>query len=466
MTDKKDHRKYFFCGVGGSGMSALAYILSCTGYEVSGSDRSYDKGESADKFEALESTGIKLFPQDGSGLAKDTDILVVSSAIEDTIPDVRTAKELGVDIKLRAEVLAGLFNEQRGIGIAGTSGKTTVTGMVGFLLKEHGFDPTIMNGGVLVDALGSSGLGNAVVGDYGIFVAETDESDGSIDLFTPSIAVLNNIAEDHKSMDELRDHFRAYLDRAEEGAVVNLDDREAGRLKDVNPNTMTYGIDNAAADIHASYVKFEPCGVSFAVSDNISDKVTEVRLKVPGRHNVSNALAALTVGVMLGIPLDIGAEILSKFKGIRRRFDVIGEAGGVTVIDDFAHNPDKISATLSTLREFDGRLWVVFQPHGFKPMKMMRDGLVKVFIDKLDDDDTLIMPEIYYAGGTTVKDISSEDILNDVRQGGKQTAFFDKRSEIVPYLQENVANGDRVVVMGARDDTLTEFAGDILKAVS
>jgi len=461
-------KTYFFCGVGGSGMSALAYLLLCEGHVVYGTDRSYDRGQSLEKFNRLEKAGIRLCPQDGSAVSAAIDILVVSAAVEDSIPDIKAAHSLNIPIVTRAKILSELFNTQKGIAVGGTSGKATVTGMIGFLLKEYGLDPTVVNGGVPVNRLDAKeeGLGNAIVGETGLFVAETDESDGSIDLFVPSIAVLNNIAPDHKPMEELRTLFSAFLSRATQGAVINLDNEEVALLKDVSANVLTYGIENEEADLQASKLSYDPSGVSFLVTNHRDNSQAQTRLQVPGNHNVSNALAAIATGLMLGIPLEDSVKILSNFKGMKRRMEVIGKEKDITVIDDFAHNPDKIAATLTSLKEFNGRLWVIFQPHGFGPMKMMRNDLVQVFVRYLSDEDILLMPEIYYAGGSTVKDISSRDILRDIEAQGKQTHFFDKREDMIPYLRDHVREGDRIIVMGARDDTLTDFAKEILAAIS
>jgi UDP-N-acetylmuramate--alanine ligase len=188
-------------------------------------------------------------------------------------------------------------------------------------------------------------------------------------------------------------------------------------------------------------------------------------LKVPGRHNVANALAALAASSVADVPLRGAAAALAGFQGTRRRFETVGAAGGVTVIDDFAHNPDKITATLRTLHEKPGRVWAVFQPHGFGPTKLMRAGLVETFASELRSDDVLVMPEIYYAGGTAAKDISAKDIIGDVAGRGKKAEFIARRADIPAFLAANAGQGDRIIVMGARDDTLPAFAREILRAL-
>lgn len=439
-------------------MSAIARVLLARGDCVCGSDRSHDRGETADKFARLKESGVKLFAQDGSGVTDDVDIFVVSSAVEDSIPDVRAAKESGIRIRKRAEILADIINAGSGIAIAGTSGKTTVTGMIGHILKQLDHDPTLINGGEMLN-YGS----NAVTGKGRYIVAETDESDGSIALFRPAYALLNNIALDHKEMGELRHLFGDFLASAGEGAALNLDNAEAARLAgEVPGRLMGYGIDCEKADLKAENLTLRASGVAF---DCIyRDDIIPVRLKVPGKHNVSNALAALAMAALLRLDISESAQALSTFEGIKRRLQVVGNKDGITVIDDFAHNPDKIAASLETLKDScEGCLYAVFQPHGFGPTKMLRDGLVDVFATYLGEDDMLLMPEIYYAGGSADQSISSEEIIEDVKKAGRQAVFFQTRQGILPYLENRAQSGDVIAVMGARDDTLSEFAAELVR---
>ncbi len=463
-------KKYFFCGVGGSGMLPLAAILMEKGAIVSGSDRAFDQGQTPQKFHKIKEMGIKLFPQDGSGIEDDTHVLVVSSAVESHIPDVRVALERGISIKKRAEILSSLFNRaKRSIGIAGTSGKTTVTGMIAYILEKGGYAPCVVNGGEIVNFLKDQVVANYRVGggEDVPFVAETDESDGSIALYHPSVAVLNNISQDHKSIEELKALFLDFVTRAKEGAVLNLDNSRVASLYSAvslssSSSILTYGIENEQADIVACDLVFAPEGVSCRVIERETGKDLCLTLSVPGLHNVSNALAALCAAKMMGMSIEESASLLAGFKGIRRRLEIVGTKDGVTIIDDFAHNPDKISASLDALKEFSGRLLVMFQPHGYAPLKMMRDKLVDVLSDYLDEDDIFVLTEPYYAGGTVEKSISSKDIVEDLKENGLNAHFFTNRDQIERFLKENAQNNDRIVIMGARDDTLTQFAGHFL----
>ena len=446
----------FFCGIGGSGMSALAQVLRHHGHAVRGSDRRRDHGQSTELFDRLCAQGIGLFPQDGSGVDDSVDELIVSAAVEEHIPDVRAAFRRGIPVRKRAEVLAELFNRSEGVAVGGTSGKTTVAGMIGHILQQAGRNPTAILGGSLLND-SQTPTGNAICGDPGLQVIEADESDGTIVLYEPSISVLTNISLDHKPLEELREMFREFVQKARRGAVINMDCELSAELDVAG---IGFGVENCRAQVRAEDVRPMADGVAFEVGG------TGFRLKVPGRHNVSNAVAAVAACWALGVPVRQSAAALTTFAGIRRRLQILGTAGGVTVIDDFAHNPDKIAATLSTLREQPGRLLVMFQPTGFAPTRFLRDGLIAAFAEGLESRDVLAMPEIFYAGGTAVRDISSRDLVEAISGQGVEAAFYNGRAEIARRFTEEARPGDRVVIMGARDDTLTDFANGILNSIA
>jgi UDP-N-acetylmuramate--alanine ligase len=454
-------RRYFFCGIGGSGMLPLALILAGKGCAVAGSDRSHDQGRTPEKFDFLAARGIALFPQDGSGVTNPEGTLVVSTAVESSIPDVVAARRIGARIETRAQLLAKLFNGSRcGIGVAGTSGKSTTTGMLGWILSATGRDPTIMNGAVMKNFVSPQiPFASAVVGSGDIFVSEVDESDGSIALYDPTIAVLNNVAHDHKSMEELRVLFRAFLGKAK-SAVVNLDNAEAAALR--GANAITYSLADPGADFFGSDVIPAQDGISFVVQAGAEHLA--VKMTVPGRHNVANGLAALAAAGAAGVSLHEARTALEGFSGVKRRLELVGTAHGITVIDDFAHNPDKIAATLATLHDFPGRLIVLFQPHGFGPLMLLKDGFIEVFARHLAQDDVLVMPEPVYFGGTVERTVSSTDIVTGVQAGGRQALALPDRAACGKKIVALARPGDRVVVMGARDDTLSQFAAELLEA--
>ena len=454
-------KKYFFCGVGGSGMSALALALKNKGYDIGGSDRAYDADVNTPKFDVLKNQGVRLFAQDGSGVDEHTDVLVVSSAVEETIPDVVKARRLNVPVMKRAEVLADFLHEHNGIAVGGTSGKTTTTAMIGHILREAGLDPSVINGGVMLNYADSLGMGNVLAGKGSFCVIEADESDGSIELYKPAVSVLTTISLDHKPLEELRVLFGDFVERATVGAVLNADNADVLALKDKNPNVLTFSASGNDADLKAENVTPAENGVRFVLDGE------EAFLPVIGRHNVANALAAVGAAMQIGIPASQALKALSTFKGVHRRLETVGVTKkNIAVIDDFAHNPEKVAASLSALKDYDGRLIVIYQPHGFKPTKIMRKGLVDAFDKGLGLDDTLIMQEIYYAGGTAQKDISSADLVRDLERTGKRVHFISDRKAIVSLVKGLAAKGDRIVVMGARDDTLSDFARNIFEALS
>ncbi len=457
-------KSYFMSGIGGSGMLPLALILRARGFEVAGSDRSLDQGRLAAKFEYLKAQGIALFPQDGSGLVSAEQILVRSAAVEDTVGDVVAAKRLGAEDLKRPELLAELFNAAKvRIGVAGTSGKSTTTAMIAWILHRAGRDPTVMNGAVMKNFVTPDALfTSALVGKGDAFVSEVDESDGSITAYEPTIAVVNNIALDHKSMEELRALFAGFVAKAEV-AVLNLDNEETASLVlRAKVRTRTFSLRTGLADLHALDLKPRPDGISFTALERDGRASANVRLDVPGSHNVANALAALSAARAYGLSLKDAAGALAGFAGTKRRLEVVGSAGGVTVIDDFAHNPDKINATLVTLHAFPGRLLIMFQPHGYGPLKLMRDEFIACFGSSLAADDVLILPDPVYFGGTVDRSVTSEHIAAGVRARGLQALAFAERAACGDKLIEFAEPGDRIVVMGARDDTLSVFAADLV----
>jgi UDP-N-acetylmuramate--alanine ligase len=465
MLDKS----YFFCGIGGSGMMPLALIVQGRGGRVAGSDRTLDQGKLAAKFDFLRERGIPLFPQDGSGLTDADQIFVATAAIEDQVPDARRARELGARRLSRAELLAQLFNAaENGVAVGGTSGKSTVTGMIGWILHALGRRPTVMNGAVMKDFVRpEQPFASALVGDGPDFVSEVDESDGSITLYRPKVAVLNNVSLDHKSLDELRHLFRDFAGKSQR-VVVNLDDDEARLLAAAlqADKLVTYALDEPEADLIGSNLREQPYAVSFNVSDRRSGEAARLRLQVPGRHNAANALAAIAAVGELGVPLGQAAEALARFTGLGRRFEKVGEAGGVTVIDYFGHNPDKIAATLRTLHAFPGRLLIFFQPHGFGPLHSMGAELAATFTEEMAPDDVLLMPDPVYHGGTTDMSISSAVVTDAVCARARQAEHLSDRAACGERLLALARPGDRIIVMGARDDTLTQFAEELVSRLA
>ena len=443
----------FFVGIGGSGMMPLAMILAARGATVAGSDRSLDQARLPAKFDYLRDLGVELFPQDGSGVVSPDQIVVASAAIENSVADIVAAERLGCERRTRAEMLAELFNgSTMPIGVAGTSGKSTVTGMIGWILRACDRDPTVMNGAVMKNfATPNAPFASALVGHGDAFVSEVDESDGSIALFTPRVAVLNNVSLDHKSLEELNQLFGAFIAKAEL-AVINLDNPDAAALADTLPARQVVGF---AIDRDAKYtardIEERPYGVNFTLAVADHDPLP-VELQVPGRHNICNALAAIAAAHSAGVALDEAVLAIAGFTGLRRRFDLVGETRGVTVLDDFGHNPDKIAATLATLHAFPGRLLVLFQPHGYGPLKVMRREMVDAFAGGFTPGDVLILPDPAYYGGTVSREVTSADIAADLVAKGCDARHIADRAEAAERIATIAQSGDRVIVMGARDD--------------
>ncbi|MEW6096448.1 MAG: UDP-N-acetylmuramate--L-alanine ligase [bacterium] len=452
MLDQKN--SYHFVGIGGSGMSALAQILVARGMKVSGSDRYYDSGLNITLFDKLISVGISMFRQDGSGVEGKVDRVVVSTAIEEDNLDIKKAKAQNIPIIKRAELLAEIFNPaKQGIAITGTSGKTTVTAMIGFILHQLGLALTIINGGIMLNFSNDNCLGNAIIGNTELIVIEADESDGSSSLYQPAIGVITNINLDHKPLNELEGIFADFAKNTRQTLILNADCTRCMKIKD---KAITFGIKNKA-EIFPKELCLEK---SYMIIED-----TSFHLPLLGVHNVYNTLAAIAVVKALGVKLKEISEVLGKFKGIKRRLQFIGEQKGIKVIDDYAHNPDKIKATLQTLKLQFPRLIAIFQPHGFAPTRLLKEEFIQTFKEELRRQDILFMPEIYYAGGTVTKDISSNDIITPLQKEGLQAYYFAHREEILSQLIEKAKPKDGIVIMGARDDTLSEFCLNILEAL-
>jgi UDP-N-acetylmuramate--alanine ligase len=448
--------KYHFVGIGGSGMSSLAQVIKSKGNEVTGSDRSHDRALNQELFRSLQDQGIKLFPQDGSGVTENTDYVVVSTAIEESNPDIKKARSLTILILHRAKLLAEIFNPSFGIAVGGTSGKSTVTGMISVILEQAGLDPTVINGGVINAFQGEKWLGNARLGSGNMMVIETDESDGSIVNFSPEVGIITNISRDHKDISELLPLFETFAQSIKGCLVINSDCPLASKIRPQDKKIITYGLTDGA-DIKADNIKMNAASSQFQVNG------IPFHLFLPGQHNISNALAALTIGTCLDLDPHLMKTALEKFRGIKRRLEFMGSSNGIAVFDDFSHNPAKISSAIETLRMAGTRLIIVFQPHGYGPTRFLLKELAEVFNQSLLPSDHLLLLNIYDAGGTAERTISSLDLLKRVK--GPAASYAASREEAISEVRKIAQAGDVVAVMGARDDTLSSFARKLLNAV-
>ncbi|WLT32962.1 L,D-transpeptidase family protein [Geothrix sp. PMB-07] len=447
-----------FAGVGGSGMSALAQFVAMKGGRASGSDRSFDRGERTESRAQLEALGVAIHPQNGSGLEGDCSALVVSTAVEEDVPDVAAARRLGVPVLHRSELLAHLVARYRTVAVTGTSGKSSTVAMIFEILRGAGRDPSIITGGDLV-ALQRQGLwGNAWAGASDLLVIEADESDGSVVRYHAAVGVLLNLQRDHKEMEAVAEMFRTFRVQVRETAVVG----EAENLRAFAGGSLVFGFGEGA--------QLRTEGLSLgAESSAFRVRNTDFRLPVPGRHNVENALAAIGACMALGVPLEAMVEPLSAFQGVARRFQVLGTRAGVTVVDDFGHNPAKVAASIRAahlrLAAAGGRLLAVFQPHGFGPLKFLRADFVESFSAELRAQDRLWFLDVFYAGGTAAKDISSGDVIGDLVARGVQAEHAPSRKWLVERLAAEAREGDLILIMGARDPSLTDLAKGILAAL-
>lgn len=456
-------------------MLPLAMLLNDVGATVAGSDRALDQGRIGAKFDYLAAQGIGLFPQDGSGLVDGAQILVASAAIEDSVPDVARANALGCKRMTRAELLAELFNAAPArIAVGGTSGKSTVTGMIGWIMAQCGRDPTIMNGAVMKNfARDDAPFISSRSGNGELFVSEVDESDGSIALFRPTISVLNNVSLDHKSLEELHALFGDFVAKGDV-AVWNADDAESRAVMAgaSAKRAVSFGF-TEGADYRAVDVAEAPFSATFTLQVGGADYA--VSMAVPGRHNIANGLAALAAAEAAGVPLSDAIAALSTFTGTKRRFELVGQVGdqsnggadAITVIDDFGHNPEKIAATLNTLKAFDGRVLAFFQPHGFGPLRVMGAELAAMFADSLGAEDRVVFCDPVYFGGTVDRSVGSPEIVARINAaaGHDLALHIPERAECGAWLVANAQAGDRIVIMGARDDSLSLFAAEVLAGI-
>ena len=447
--DAKNFSSLHFAGVMGSGMSAIAQYLTWSGYEITGSDRIAFANEMKDCREKLERCGCPIFPQDGSGIKAATEALVVSSAIEEDNAEIAKARKRGIPILHRSDVLAALVASHRTIAVCGTSGKSTVAAMIFEILRACGESPSLITGANLIRLNQEGLLGNAFKGDSNVLVMEADESDGTLVKYRPEKAVFLNISKDHKSVIETLGLFER-LSSQTPYVIKNADDPELNSIQAAR----TFGL-LGCADCKPEAVKAVTPLVRFILEG------THFELPLPGSHNLSNALGALCLCESQGCPLEAMVEPMREFRGVMRRFSVSQTAQGITVIDDYAHNPEKIGATILTARDFGARIFAVFQPHGYGPTRFLKDELVDTFARLIRATDEVYFLPIYYAGGTVKKDISSAELTDLVRKRGAISYAPRNRRELMAGLKQRVKPGDVVILMGARDPTLSLLAQEI-----
>lgn len=443
-----------FVGVGGSGMSALAAFVAMKGGQASGSDRAFDRDPNGALPGMLEGLGVRIHPQDGSGVRGDCAAVVSSTAVEAEVPDLAEATRLGIPVLHRSELLAHLVAAHRTVAVTGTSGKSTTAALLFELLRGAGLDPSLITGAELVSLQGRSHPGNAFAGASDLLVIEADESDGSLVRYAPAIGVVLNLQKDHKPAEEVLAMFRSFRSRVREMLVIG----EGPNLAELRPGALLFGFGEDAT-LQAEDVQTGPDNSSFTLQG------TRFTLPLPGRHNVENALAALAACQALGVPLDRLVAPLADFGGVARRFQIVGQVRGIEVVDDFAHNPAKVEAALRTAQARSARVLTVFQPHGFGPLRFLRTEFVETFVRVLRPQDRLWFLDVFFAGGSVTRDISSAEVVAEIAGRGSPAEHAPSREALITALAATAQDGDLMLIMGARDPSLGELARAILAAL-
>ncbi|MDF7825597.1 Mur ligase domain-containing protein [Pontiellaceae bacterium B12227] len=400
-------KRVHFIGIGGVGMNGLAQLAAQSGYAVSGSDRAYNP--EAELFQSLEKLGISIFAQDGSGITSETTQVVFSTAIEADNPDLRKSKTLSVPLLHRSEFLKLLVGDNELIAVAGTAGKTTTTGMLGWIFQCLEMDPSVYNGAAVANWKQGLTLGNVLKGNSNLWIIEADESDKSFLNFNPTHSIITNISKDHYELNELHSMFDQFEDQ----------------------------------------------------TSGITIRGTGKRISVPmiGKHNEENAACALELCKQLGFDESLIRKALSEFKGIERRLETVGEVNGVTIIDDYAHNPAKIAASLSAVAEKFKAVHAFWRPHGFKPLAQGLEEFAEVFSNhwKKCGGSIFILP-VYYAGGTTQHAVRAEDLVDRLKSAGVPAMAVADYRALKHELKTVTSPGDAIIGMGARDPELPLFA--------
>jgi UDP-N-acetylmuramate--alanine ligase len=443
----------YLVGIGGSGMAPLALLLRAEGRRVRGSDRALGREELRERFERLERAGVELLPQDGTGPAPG-DRLVLSSAIEEGNPDLRRARELGLPVQHRSEALAVLFNARRGIAVAGTSGKSTTTAILAHLLVRLGHDPSVMAGSE-IHGLDGARSAAARAGSGQLFVIEADESDGSFLRYEPAVGVVANISKDHMEVPQLVELFESFAGSCREAVVLGADCPRAAGLRIGGVRAHRFGLEQG--DTRAEHLEAGAEGSRFEVAGE------RFVLPLPGLHNVRNALAAIAVVRELGLGLGPVAEALAQFRGLHRRFELVGRPRGIEVYDDYAHNPDKLAAILMATE--GARRFVLFQPHGYGPTRFLLEELAEALARNTEGRDRVLVLPIYDAGGTADRSIGAGDLAEAVARRGGRAQAVEARAKAVDAVAREARAGDKVLVLGARDASLTTLARQIVEAL-
>ena len=430
-------------------MSAIAQYLRWQGLNISGSDRLINSEDTAEVKSGLLDIGCQIFEQDGSGIQKGTDAICVSTAIENSNPDIAKAQKEAIPILHRSDLLAAIIATRKTIAIAGTSGKSTVTAMIFEFLFSSGKSPSLISGASLKRLEKQGLIGNAFQGTSDLLVVEADESDGTLTKYNPFMSIILNVSKDHKNEADILELFDKITSQYD-FSLINADDK---RLHSLN-SSFSFGLTNKA-DWHPDTYELKS-HTSVMTRNGI-----QYQLPLPGLHNLSNCAAALCACEKLGCDPRSLSDAVSTYQGVARRFTVYQTMQGVHVVDDFAHNPEKIKAAIKAARGISNHLAVIYQPHGFGPTRFLKNEYIDVFRNELQADDLLLLLPIYYAGGSANKDISSKEIIDELGTVAFEKHAPQSRSDIFDMLKKKVKPGECVLLMGARDPSLSSFARKI-----
>ncbi len=450
ITSLQNIDRYYFIGVAGTGMSALALYLAEAGKIVSGSDRNFSLEQSTDIQLKLTAAGILCLMQDGASIPNGTQVVVASTAIEDTVADIVSAKDQQIPILRRSELLALISETKKTIAVGGTSGKSTTAAMIFHILEFAGLHPSVITGAGLTSLVKKGLIGNAKndTGDW--LVIEADESDGSIVQYHPEISVLLNVDKDHQDIEELMNIFSIFKTHTKGIFITNRNNALAAKLSE-----------NAANDFGEGTSRVGNNYVQTGLMSRFKIGEVEVNLNMPGKHNMENALAAIAVCNAVGLTTSECAAALQSFEGIYRRHQLLGKKENVWVVDDYAHNPAKCAASIRACQQDNSKLIAWFQPHGYKPTKFLKDDFIEEIASALRPRDEIWMSEIYYAGGTAVKDISSKELTDAINDKGKNAFFVEDRNQLLQSLRPHLTDNCILLLMGARDPSLEDFAKSI-----
>jgi UDP-N-acetylmuramate--alanine ligase len=449
-------KKLYFVGIGGAGMSGIAEILKVLGYNVKGSDL-----VPSEVTRHLESLGVEVVAEHAAANISDCDVVVISSAVGENNPEVVEARRLGIPVIKRAEMLGELMRLKFSIGISGTHGKTTTTSMIARIFRSAKLQPTIIVGGVVREMGTGATLGE---GDY--LITEVDEYDRSIEAMFPTVAVVLNIEQDHldcyADMDDLRRAFLSYMNRVPffGSAIISADDPNIQLVKnEIARPYVTFGF-SVDADYRAVEVEESEWGASFSVFWR-GDLLGRATIKIPGLHNVMNALAALAVANELEVPFEVATESLNQFSGVERRFELLGEVNGVLVMDDYAHHPTEVRATLAAASKLKrSRIITIYQPHLFSRTQ----AFAKEFAEALSASDHVLLSDIYPAREEPIPGVTSQLIADEAaRKGYTNFECVGTKDHAVAALMKIVQHGDLVIIMGA--GSITHIQDELLEAL-